>query len=467
MPVGMALVVLALAPAAAHILTSRLRPAIAIPLAAFLFLIAAVPINLGEGVTALSFAKFYNRIGWAALGLLLVMYLRPRRAVARQGLLDALCAAFLTLVMIYTKITYGAVALAFLVFMLSDSRQWRWALGALATTLVTALVVEVFWQASLAHLEDLILTSKVSGSLRGTWGQIIDHILVNFADYVLLTLIAGIALWCRPRVRDFLFYAFCAVSGFLLINQNFQAWGIIIIHAAAAVAAEKILRASPDTAVERAQRRWSVGAGAQLLFLALVLPTIIHCALALGLHAAAASTRSGEEIALPNVADVRLVNLWTWGDHDAAREYITKVREGVDLLASLDSEPAGVLVLDTANPFSVALGLQPPAGGSAWLQWERSVNATHFISAEVLLAGVTVIMEPKGSTPDTATAPPDTSSNSLPYLYTPYIAAHYNVAHETEHWRVHVQAPAQTSCIAGCGTRPVRSDSVSSTQVMR
>ena len=68
----------------AHVLGSRLHPFIAIPYGVFLLLILAVPINLGESVTALSFAKFYNRIGWAALGVLLVMYLRPSSIDRRQ-----------------------------------------------------------------------------------------------------------------------------------------------------------------------------------------------------------------------------------------------------------------------------------------------------------------------------------------------------------------------------------------------
>src|SRR3712207_4145585 len=157
MPTGIALLTIALALPMAHILTSRLNPVIALPFGIFLLLIAAVPIILGESITALSFAKFYNRIGWAALGALLVMYLRPERARAGQNLLDALCAAFLTLVMLYTKLTYGAVALAFLAFMLFDSRGRRWAAGALGLTLVCGLAVEAFWQSSLAYLADLRL----------------------------------------------------------------------------------------------------------------------------------------------------------------------------------------------------------------------------------------------------------------------------------------------------------------------
>ena len=58
MPIGSALFVLLLTPAVAHVLGSRLRTTIAVPFGLFPILIAAVPINLGETVTSLSFARF-------------------------------------------------------------------------------------------------------------------------------------------------------------------------------------------------------------------------------------------------------------------------------------------------------------------------------------------------------------------------------------------------------------------------
>src|SRR3954471_14707253 len=310
MPTGMALLLLALAPAIAHIVSSRLHLAIAVPFAAFLILILAVPINLGESVTALSFAKFYNRIGWAALAALLAMYLRPEQPRPGQDWQDALPAALLVLVMIATKITYGLVALGFLTVLLLDARQRRWVGLTLAMVLAAGLLIQAFSRSATGYGSDLLLALRASGGLRGTWGQIIDHVLGNLADYVLLPLFAGLAVWCRRSLRDVPFYLFCAISGFLIINQNFQAWGIITIHAAAAVAAETVLR-YPDDVPEVAGRSWSVTAGVKLLFLAFVLPTIVHCTSALGLHAGAASLRAGEAVELAPLDRVRLVNLWT------------------------------------------------------------------------------------------------------------------------------------------------------------
>jgi hypothetical protein len=450
-PIGMGLLVLALAPAMAHVLGSRLRPAIALPFGAFLLLVLVAPINLGESVTSLSFAKFYNRIGWAALGTLLVMYLRPDQASEKQDRLDALCAAVLTLVMIYTKITYGLAALGFLgLLALLDARQRRWVALAFGLIVLAGLIVEAFWRSSVAHVADLLFTWQVSGGLRGTSGQIIDQILGNLADYVLLGLLAGLALRRSRSVRDVLFYAFCAVSGFLIINQNFQAWGIITLHAGAAVAAETILR-DADARGESFKVSWSVSAGTKLLFLALVLPTIVQSAVALTLHATLAASRSGEAIALPNLGRVSLAHLWTWNDHEIATAYLNRVRDGVSALAGLGPKPRGVLVIDASNPFSAGLGLEPPRGDFVGLMWERTLNAVHFPPPESLLADVHIVMEPS-SARDREPAEAVKAGEALRSLYAPHLAARFDLVRETEHWRVHRRrAPwAGTSC-AQCG----------------
>ncbi|WP_409518557.1 hypothetical protein [Rhizobium laguerreae] len=108
MPVGMAIVILLFAAVAAAILGSRMHKALGLPFAAFLLLLVAAPANPGERIGNLTFAMFYNRLGWASLGLLLVMYL-PRLSSAESKAMDAACASFLVLFMLYTKITYSVV----------------------------------------------------------------------------------------------------------------------------------------------------------------------------------------------------------------------------------------------------------------------------------------------------------------------------------------------------------------------
>ena len=442
MPLGMALVIVALAPAIAHILASRLQPVVAFFYGAFLVAVLAAPINLGEPVTALSFAKFYNRIGWVALGALLILYLPRGHAHRGSDCLDAVCAALLTLVMIYTKATYGLVGSAFLLFMLFDRSQCRWAAGAIGLVLAVALVVESVWRSSLAYIADLRFALEINGAVRGTWGQIMDHVLGNFADYVVFALLSALALRLTGTVRDVLFYSQCAVAGFLVINQNFQAWGIISLHAGGAVAAEMILRHTKDRGVTTEWQALSTAAGAKLLFIAFVLPTIAHCAIALGLHAIAASSRAGDSIGFAKLEKVRFANLWSGGDHEAGLAYLATIKDGAAALSAMSSLPECVVSLDFANPFSAILGLRPPRGDAPWLQWGRTITASTYLPAERMLSAAQIVIEPKPPAENDAAAAFEPGSSPRA-VYGPYLAANFDVVRETGFWIVHRRRPPE------------------------
>jgi len=427
MPVGMALVVLAIGPAAAHVLDTRMRPAIGIPLAAFLILVAAVPINLGEEIRALSFAMFYNRIGWAALGFLLVMYLRPDRARAHQILLDSVCAAFLVLSMLYIKVSYGVVGLGFLMFMLLDARQRGWASTALAMTLGVALVVESIWQSSAAYLSDLFLAGRVSANAR-TIDELVQIVFNNFADLVIFGIFVVLVLAGQRSVRDLLFMGFCAGSGYLLMGQNFQAWGIVSLMAGAAVAAETLARlneAAPPG------RHPAVLAGALPLLFAVLLPGTVHNTAALGLHAGLATARYGEAVPLPNFERIRLARLWSEGEYPSFARYLSSLADGARALASLGPGAGHVLVLDFVGAFSAGLGLEPPRGDSTWHHWGRTMNEENFLPPERLFADVRVVMDPKW-------AVEAWTAKGLRDLYADYLDEHYQLAEDTADWRVYV-----------------------------
>ena len=455
MPAGMALLLLVLAPPIVHILGSRLRPMIALAFGIFLLLILAVPMNLGESIASLSFAMFYNRIGWVALSALLVMYLRPENPHKAQAALDTLCAALLTVVMVYTKVTYGAVALAFLAFMLFDRGQRRWAAGAIGLTLLSGLVIEIFWQSSLAHVADLMLTSRVSGS-RGFVDLAIGF-LRHLADYVMLGIFVALVLWRTRSLRDFLFFGLCAGPGLLIQNQNSQPWGVITIHAGAAVAAELLLRSGSQQQASKSNPL-PLAAGAPLLLLGLLLPTGLHCFMALGLHAGLAAAKAGEPFGLPGFERIRLALLWSPGDHAFSTAYLTSVRDGARLLATLPEKPQNVSVLDFANPFSAGLGLKPPRGDNAWLHWGRNVDAAHFLPPDQLFAGVQVLMDPKWGI----------NSAPLRDLYGEYVRTAFEPLRESDFWMVRqrrertlsadshlVREPARRSLVgAGDGVQP-------------
>jgi hypothetical protein len=422
LPAGMAAATIALAMPMVHILGSRLRPVVAVPYGLFLLLIVAVPVNLGEGIASLSFAMFYNRLGWAALSTLLVMYVQSERPHARQQLLDALCASALTIAMLYIKVTYGLVALAFLFFMLFDRRQRRWAMGALLLVVGAGLLIEAFWQSSLAHIDDLMLASRVSGT-RGMVDLTLTF-LRHLSDYIILAIFAALMLWKTRSIRDFLFLGICAGPGLLIQNQNSQAWGIITLFAGAAVATEILLRSG--TSSHQVGSRLPVS-GVPLLLLAFLVPTSLHCFMALGMHTVLAATRTGEPFGLPRFGQLRLTTLWVPGDRGFMVDYLDSIRAGARLLDELPERPERVSVLDFANPFSAGLGLPPPRGDNAWLHWGRNVNDRHHIPPERLLGDVDVLMVPKGGIND---AP-------LRDLYGAYIREAFEPVRETDRWNVY------------------------------
>jgi hypothetical protein len=427
LPTAMAAVTIGLALPMAHILSSRLRPSVAIPYGLFLLLIVAVPMNLGESIASLSFAMFYNRISWAALSALLVMYLQPGRTRGGQDPLDALCATALTLTMLYTKATYGLVALTFLAFMLFDTRQRRWVLWALGMMALSSLLIEAVWRSSLAHLEDLALAGRVSGT-RG----IVDLSLAflrHLADYILLAIFAALVLWQTRSIRDLLFFGICAGPGLMIQSQNSQPWGIITLFAGAAIATEILLRSH-----RHAGQGGSgiLARGAPLLLLAFLLPTSLHCLMALGVHSSAAMVRVGEPFGLPRFNELRLTNLWVAGDRSFMTDYLMSIQEGARLLSELPVKPKNVSVLDFANPFSAGLGLPPSRGDYAWLHWGRNINDLHHLPAEHLLGDVDVLMVPKAGI------------NGIPLrnLYGAYIREAFDPIRYSDLWTVYKRREA-------------------------
>jgi hypothetical protein len=425
MPVGTALLLLVVAPIMVHILETRADPVVAIPIGALLLLAIAAPMNLGETFADLSFGMFYNRFGWALLGLLLLMFLPPVSARPKQQILDALSAAVLVLLMLYLKVSYGLVAIAFLVFMLLDARQRSWAAIALAIVLATGLFIEAFWRSTAAHIADIVLAAEVSGAVRGTLIERMTLALRNFADYSLFAVLAGFAAWLTGSWRDALFYGFCAAAGYLLLNQNFQSWGVVTLYAGAAVAAQKLI--CPAGRDIGPASRWA--AGAPLVLFGMLAPLIVITAVALGTHAALAVDRDGKDFALPNLQGIRLANLVSPAEYEFADGYLDTLRTGARALARLRPAPERVFVMDFVNPFSAGLRLRPPKGDAAWFHISRTFDREHFIPPAVLLNDVEIVMEPKHPVERW-------TYYALKDRYLPYVHAKFELVEENVNWWV-------------------------------
>ena len=89
----------------------------------------------------------------------------------------------------------------------------------------------------------------------------------------------------------------------MLFSQNFQHSGVITLSAGAAVAVQLLVPTERSTA---AREDRAMLQGAYLLLFAVLLPSSIHNAAVLGLHAHLAGTDRGQALPLPNFDRIRL-----------------------------------------------------------------------------------------------------------------------------------------------------------------
>ena len=419
MPTGLAVLVLLIAPVVTHVLGTRLRPVLAWPFAAYLVLILAAPANVGEPPGTLSFAMFYNRIGWVALALLLTMAL-PARAGPRP-VRDGVCAGLLTLLLLYLKISYGTVALAFLGFMLLDPAERRWPASALILVAVVTLALEALCGLPSAYLSDLARAGPARGVVQGGLAGLAGNILDNLFDYAAFAAVAALAAARLRDLRLLLFLGFCAGAGLMILNQNFQVAGVVALAAGAAVAAEALARSAPEP------RPPTLAACA--LALVLMAPTIANRAAALGRHAALAGTRAPHAFALPHLDGIVLAESGPPSDAAYTAQYAATLDDGARALQDLGAT-GPVAVLDFVNPFSLGLNLPPARGDNSVNTYGHTFIRATALPPETMLGDVRVLMDPKWA------IDPETSK-AYRELYAAYLDEHFGLVRETAFWRIY------------------------------
>jgi hypothetical protein len=427
MPAGFAVLMLLLAPLMAHVLTSRLGPALAVCFAIYLGLILAAPANLGESSATLSFGMFYNRIGWAAIALLFVLSLPPRRG--SNPISDGLCAALLTLLMIYIKISFGVVAIALLALMMFDERA-RWCSAfALAVTAIVTVGLQAFLGLPKAYLADLLIAGPARGAVQGGLARLLVNVEENLSDYALFAGVVAIA-WLRLRdLRTIALLGFCAAGGLFMINQSFQVTGIVVLGAGAVVATEAVSRITTEGSGRREKASLI---GLYVLLLLLVVPIIANRAVALVNHVSLGTGPATRSAPMPRLAGVLLAENGSQYDALYTARYVATIEDGVRALSALSSPLRKVGVLDFVNPFSVGLGLQPARGENSLNQYGNTFSGTSHHPAGTVLGDVQILMDPKWRID-----PP--TANAYHAIYRFYIASHFELVDETEFWIIYAR----------------------------
>lgn len=465
-PLATALFALMLAGPLFYVSASRLPFPYAVLFVAYVAMLAVAPINPGGSWLDPTFAMFYNRFGWAALSALFLMALPRIRPGFGGTALDAVCAAWLAIVLFYLKLSYAAVGAAFLLALLALPSCRRFAALALLGAGLAMLLVEAFWRGTGAYLADAVNAAHVTGAVRGGVFQMALLVGRNLPQGVACAAALVVGLMRRTRAIYLLASVAMGVCGLLLLNQNAQDAEIPVLLPAALVAILGPAAPASDAPSSDA-RAASTRSTALLIFVILALPGLTNAALGLRYfrHELRRMPPDRESVAeldgvvthegvfvpgdarpplgvpvgvleqamrsgVAETSTLTLLRQVRSRQPLAQSEYIATLKDGADALRA-DPRLAGpVYTFDLQNPFNAMLGRRPPKGDASWNHYGRTFNEHIFLKPEQALADVQIIMDPKD--------PMEMySEHFLLKNYGQYISTNFRPAAETTYWRIY------------------------------
>ena len=373
-----------------------LRGRASMPVAA-LFLIAVfglscVPWNPGDGAGVVSHVGFYNRWGWAALAVLMLLGCSGQERAGRRWLADAAVVAFVLPFLFFLKMTYFLAAFAFVVgFGLLLRRFPKAAIAGLAAFLSVVWAVQATAGYVLPYLQQVGGTVQTTGLV---WPDVLQ---INLPLILPLCAIATSACILTMRRKSVLQDAAMPLFGLaalvLLAAQNAPS-------ACAFALAPAFVQASA-LALD-AKARWSgfspraMPAVVLTLMSAFLLPQFIVQTVAAGFHVNIAHFGGNGFGAGPyrSVDLPRVGSLHTMGRQNM--DYARTLSSGVALLREAQPPCTTAAALDFAQPFAPLAGL-PPSRSFFWIvHVGRTISrATPPPPAQTVFADVDCVMQPK------------------------------------------------------------------------
>ena len=422
LPDALAVLSLLAGVAAAYVAITRMNFTTGLLFVTSVTLLVAAPVVPGSSSAEVTFAMFYNRIGYAGV-MLVMVFLLPARAKV-SALLEASLIGTLGLVLLNIKITYFVawVGILFAVTFVNPTARVA-ALGgvALASTCAVALAA---WMPDmyLGYFHDLreAGAAKVGGgTIEGIWKNLKKHgayfavILwaawfvakgayqskqsrlvfvgsrasILIGSIVLFVMNAQSAFLVRPEtallilaVMEYrssatasrvsgLFALLCLVALFKLLPQFDSGFSVL----------NKYFRKSSETEVSypfyvapELSNRFVIREGRSLF----------------------ASFDDGDMV---GVSGLRALMLETGPRQEIFQDdYLYSLSHGVVALQALIKQHGGgtVMTMDFSNPFSFLLGLRPPSGDYLWYHDGVNVAPDSMREAEYLFADIRYVMVP-------------------------------------------------------------------------
>jgi hypothetical protein len=424
----------------------------------FVWLLIAAPLADSENFGGITWGTFYNRHGWAALIVVLLFYVEPEFVRPRDKWIDAAALSVLVLFEIYTKISFGAVALAFVIansFVSKYNR--RVSICSLALIVLVVAFLEVAFHFHLAYWHDIVETVSRVGA-----GEPHTAVLrlLNNAPIILASFGALLAARAtgRSSAFDALFVLGCIIANMLLRSSvGANSAGPLVAQVSVFICLGELARRTEvkRLASSAAPFQWEHHlASLGCLFLALIFVSTETGSriLAWGYYFEKVVLADGREMVpgtppsltsflvykdnKPNLfdltADGTLSRYRAAGAIElTAEDYMKTIIEGTDLLQSIDYHGRTVFTFDLVNPFPYALNMRPIRNGypQFWLGKEWTADPKLLPKPEVLVGAADFVMVPR--------LPYSVSQFTImKNIYGTYLKQNYVQLTESPHWEL-------------------------------
>lgn len=423
--VASCLAAIAVLPLVLYVAKSRLSSGCAFLLVSICLLTVIVPVNIGDPASAITYASLYNRLSYVLILLVILLTIGETDDNRRHRALDGTFIALIVVILVYTKVNYGILALFFLAFWGVYRGAWAPLVCSLVSVALAAAALEVFVRSGISssYFHDLQLAVNSSGPLR-PWA--IKNSIQTTRTEFFLNVIA-IPFLCHSMGmlgrKDIPGILCVYIVGVLLIAQTGQAEGLFIVLAPSLVLVSRLRNKDvldeklPLVRGQNALVLFLIGAAAAGCSSYIVRPAQASIGQVIGTQPSATDTVRVNDIAalrdlvLRTDGNVPLLKEAASGSKDAfyvfnalrfsrrpaqylgQDEYLETVRDGIKLLDNCPRR-SGVMTLDFANPFPL-MRATAPAGGMAWFHYGRTFTEQYHPSETRLFSGVDCLMIPK------------------------------------------------------------------------
>jgi hypothetical protein len=453
----------------AYLTWTRLSPVLGLALGVWIALALAARMNAGDSPMAVTLAENYNRNCLAALALAVLVFRTPRAGGLMVAIADGLLYALLTAFCLYTKITYGLVALAFTPIVIYPHPRRLVTFFSFAIAFGLLVVAVEYGYGTRFQWLLAVQTAAGAGSLLSP-GPIAGVVFENVGELLVCVLVPAWFLWWERRITPRAVIFFVMVTGASVLLARFNGSRIFLFLPAVLffVAAPAALPWREDRFAEPGgprQERWrhaftavtlavltlqSAPAFINVLFFTYgsltqppmvagddVLGRIVFGAASESADRARTLRRQSNEDVLTVILDgqttaldafaigraFRPMERWDTLSMSEFREYLA---DGMRAAREGCKQGDRVLTMDVLNPFPLLLGW-PEGGGMPYLQPGQTISDKAHPPPEKMFRNIDCVLVPK--LPVLMAA-----RNLMRDIYGAYLSQHFNPVAETALW---------------------------------